>query len=1257
MQKKIDIFLPFSSGECFENLLTQLKRNIYTGRIILLKNSGNSSKAKAADEEQPPTGCEIVDVEGFLSSDMFHKIAQAAMSKYVVLCLKNKKISIQNGFLERIKQVFESTTPQLLYTDRYEEKGGQLEPHPTIDYQEGSLRDDFDFGSLVMFQSASLKDYVKQCAEESLKYAAWYDFRLFLSRRGDIFHLNELLYTESEDDLRLSGEKQFDYVNPAQREVQKEMEYVVTKHLGLIGALIDTTKYRAVNFQEQHFEYEASVIIPVKDREKTIADAVQSALSQATDFHFNVIVVNNHSTDKTSEILRRLAFSDKRLVVLEPKDRNLGIGGCWNLAVNDPRCGRFAVQLDSDDLYSSPSTLHNIVNAFYEQQCAMVIGSYRMCDFKLRTLPPGLISHTEWTKDNGCNNALRINGLGAPRAFFTPLLREMQFPNTCYGEDYALGLAFSRHYKIGRIYDELYLCRRWQGNSDAALSVEKINKNNLYKDRLRTIELIARKKQHNNEADIVEETPLLRFFNRQMYLWKETCQRYRSLQSVRVKDFEEVKVQFNPDRIVSTGASIKAEDISKRKCFLCKENRPKEQIVKVLNSQFELLVNPYPILFEHFTICARHHQEQNIATSFSEIFHLLDKFKDMAVLYNGPRCGASAPDHLHLQMGTSSVLPVVAQWQHISRNLKTIIKRNAGDLSMIMNASATAMVIRSKEKSECEHLFKRLCQAMPKEKGDKEPMMNIVAWKQGEEYLLVVYLRKKHRPDCYYMEGNKRLLVSPGAVDMAGMIITPREEDFQKIDAQKAKDILREVSLGEAETEEVIHRLEMQEGQAEEKTDRHFSEEPAVTVGIMSGEKIKFSLNKAFTAKGETITGEQVVEISQGGIFFNGNLYRELTFQPASKEASFSLYDVTIGVSFHWQRQEMQTFRGSLCFVVEEDKICAINRINVEDYLTSVISSEMSATSSEEFLKAHAVISRSWVLSQIERRRQTKKSQNNFFSFVKHDDEFLRWYDRDDHNIFDVCADDHCQRYQGITRVTNPHVEKAIRATKGQVLTYGGEICDARFSKCCGGKTEVYSTCWQDKDVPYLRSVNDDKANEMADNGAFNGEKWILETPDAFCNTRDKKILKQVLNDYDMETPDFYRWHVEYSQKEIRTLIEKQTKVDFGCILDLVPLERGKSGRISRLKIVGEKLQFTIGKELEIRRTLSPTHLYSSAFVVEKGKPVDGVPEKFTLHGAGWGHGVGLCQIGAAVMGEKGYSYTEILLHYYKNAEVEKLYK
>ena len=1289
MREKIDLFLPCEDLTVAQEALTELHDNKTVQHINLLVSSD------FAAQHQVPDGCTFVVIDRLESSNTITSIAENTDADYVIICTKTTPIKWGLYALERFLRTADDTGAVMIYSDHYSmvkdeclsQDGtsavGKLEKHPVIDYQEGSLRDDFDFGSLWLIKSQCLRDYAAQTDRVDYLYAGLYDLRLYLSRVGEIFHLNEYLYTENELDTRKSGEKQFDYVNPRNREVQIEMERACTQHLEKVGALIDTSYYRLPDFNEQDFEYEASVVIPVFNREKTIADAVKSALSQKANFKFNVIVVNNHSTDKTGEILSRIAHemeekNDKqagRLIQIVPERRDLGIGGCWNVAINSDHCGKFAVQLDSDDLYSSPKTLQKIVDAFYKQKAAMMIGSYRMCDFDLNTLPPGLIDHKEWTEDNGCNNALRINGLGAPRAFFTPLVRQIQFPNTSYGEDYALGLAFSRRYRIGRIYDELYLCRRWGGNSDAALSIDRVNANNLYKDRLRTMELKARRQMLQGKADIMEDSSISRFFNRQLEKWDDARHRFRDLKHVETKKLsEEVRLQFNPARIVSTGAKIDKKTLGERPCFLCDKNRPKEQMSQQIDERFHLLVNPFPILPVHFTIPARKHQPQAIYKNYGEMHRFLSLHSELIVFYNGPKCGASAPDHLHFQAGTSGILPLQANWQRLSRNLTDIISLNDEEkIAVVRDFIVPAFVIISKSEESDETLFHRLYKSMPMRGDETEPMMNIIAWRKEDEYISVVIPREKHRPEAYFAEGDAQVMVSPGALDMSGLIITPREEDFHKLTEESATTILQECGISTEKMNSIVTKLKTsKEAETETATLYNNGKQPNVTVGIVSGQKIHFSLNKPYLAKGETVMGEQVVEFSEGGVLWNGNQYSKLTFHPQSADASFSLSDVTIGVNFHWERKETQTFLGTLRFVVEADKICAINELPVEKYLESVISSEMSATSSLELLKAHAVISRSWLLAQMKKRREVAASGNNFFSFVKKDDMLIRWYDREDHTIFDVCADDHCQRYQGITKETSPHVAEAIRQTLGQVLLDGEDICDARFSKCCGGETEEFQYCWEDTPKSYLTAVRDlvlgVKNEEQEDSSRFTlhsslqdeatAERWIRSNPPAFCNTTDKKILSQVLNDYDQETADFYRWKVTYSQEKLQQLFEEKLKMNFGAILDMKAVERGKSGRISKLQIIGTEKTFTIGKELEIRRALSDTHLYSSAFVVDKyDKDEQGVPQRFEIIGAGWGHGVGLCQIGAAVMGEQGYAYNDILLHYYQGAEIKQLYK
>ena len=435
--------------------------------------------------------------------------------------------------------------------------------------------------------------------------------------------------------------------------------------------------------------------------------------------------------------------------------------------------------------------------------------------------------------------------------------------------------------------------------------------------------------------------------------------------------------------------------------------------------------------------------------------------------------------------------------------------------------------------------------------------------------------------------------------------------------------------------------------------------QPNVSVGIVSGREIKFCLNANYVAEGMPSAGKQTVSFSENGVVWNGKTYRQLEFLPQSDEASFSLYDVTIGVNFHWERKETQTFLGKLKFIVNGNSVCAVNELPVERYLESVISSEMSATSSLELLKAHAVISRSWLLVQMQNRRKGETTAHVAASEIQGNGELIRWYDREDHTLFDVCADDHCQRYQGITKETSAHVAEAIRQTAGQVLTDEDEICDARFSKCCGGETEEFQYCWENLRKPYLVALRDAPQQEALDlTVEANADRWIRSSPESFCNTHDAKVLSQVLNNYDQETSDFYRWRVEYTQQQVQQLLTEKLGIDFGAVVDLIPMERGTSGRLSKLRIVGEKLTLVIGKELEIRRALSKSHLYSSAFVVDTfDRNEQGIPKRFALIGAGWGHGVGLCQIGAAVMGERGYSYKEILLHYYPGAIIKQIYR
>lgn len=452
-------------------------------------------------------------------------------------------------------------------------------------------------------------------------------------------------------------------------------------------------------------------------------------------------------------------------------------------------------------------------------------------------------------------------------------------------------------------------------------------------------------------------------------------------------------------------------------------------------------------------------------------------------------------------------------------------------------------------------------------------------------------------------------------------------------------------------------RIQKEQQEIKNKHQFFHQQEPLVTVGIVSGERISFLLNASYVVDGLVASGEQTAKYVEGQILWKGCLYDSLLFKSDGLHASFSLKDVTIGINFHWERQETQTFAGDLRLIIDGNKIWAVNELPVEEYLKSVISSEMSADASLQLLKAHAVISRSWLLHAMQSRHEEKELTPQ--PFVDAENMLVRWYDRDDHKLFDVCADDHCQRYQGITRETNPRVAEAISETRGQVLMADGEVCNARFSKCCGGVLEEFQFCWDDSPKSYLVALadttNEESIPDLTDNAT--AERWIRSVPDSFCNTTAKNILSQVLNDYDQETTDFYRWQVKYKADELSNLVSRKLQKDLGRIVDLVPIKRGRSGRIELLHIVGTKTSLTLGKELEIRRALSETHLYSSAFVVDKKDfDEDGLPLGFELIGAGWGHGVGLCQIGAAVMGEQGYAFDEILKHYYKGAEIVSLW-
>ena len=482
--KKINAFILYTEPDQTLKTVNELKQSNLIHQIYLL-----TPKSQSGIRNNNIEGCEIIEIDGIESSQTVKLIASKSIFDYTLIYIKPTMLKLGYFALERMVGIAEDTQAGMVYADYYTVINGEKKNHPVIDYQEGSLRDDFNFGSLLLYNSKALMEAATE-NDKPYMFAGLYDLRLKVSQKHPLVRINEYLYTEIEEDTRASGEKIFDYVDPKNRQVQIEMEHVCTQHLLKTGAYLEPVT-REIEFDRSSFVYEASVIIPVRNRIKTISDAINSVLMQKTSFPFNLIVVDNHSTDGTTEAIAEI--KDSRLIHLIPNRDDLGIGGCWNMGVHHPDCGMFAVQLDSDDVYSGSDTLQKIVNAFHEQNCAMVVGTYQMTNFEMQEIPPGIIDHKEWTPENGHNNALRINGLGAPRAFYTPVLRDIKIPNTSYGEDYAVGLNISRRYRIGRVYDVIYLCRRWEGNSDASLDIMKMNAHNLYKDRIRTWEVQARK--------------------------------------------------------------------------------------------------------------------------------------------------------------------------------------------------------------------------------------------------------------------------------------------------------------------------------------------------------------------------------------------------------------------------------------------------------------------------------------------------------------------------------------------------------------------------------------------------------------------------------------------------------------------------------------------------------------------------------------------------------------------------------------------
>lgn len=800
MNKTITCFIPYGSENQINKTIRHLQECPTVDRIFLLPTSPVPNLSL-------PDKCYILPSSAPESVERYKQVALYANTPFTLICTQVQDLEFGYMALERMCDYLSAPQCSMVYADHYKTIKGERTPHPVIDYQLGSVRDDFDFGSLLMFRTDYLKRAINEIeAEKEYQHSALYALRLALSRYGELTHIREFLYTETEIDLRKSGEKQFDYVDPRNRQVQIEREEVFTQHLKKIGAYLKPGMM-TVDLKEGEFSHEASIIIPVRNRARTINDAIRSVLEQETSFPFNLIIIDNHSTDGTSEIIEQYK-NDNRVIHLIPERTDLGIGGCWNLGINHPQCGRFAIQLDSDDLYSSPHTVQTIVDKFYKEQCAMVIGSYRMTDFTLQTLPPGVIDHKEWTDENGHNNALRINGLGAPRAFFTPLLRKIRVPNTSYGEDYALGLAFSRQYRIGRIYDVLYLCRRWEGNSDAALSIEKINQNNNYKDSLRTLEIKLR--QAMNKKRQAGEL----FIENQLAKWQTARTNHEALNQIETRRFElagnTITVQFNPARAVSTCAKVDKSSIEARKCFLCPENKPNEQdeIIISLDEPFSLRINPYPILPGHLTISSLKHQDQVLADKTirqlpGKLISWLEEYfaSGYVLFYNGAKCGASAPDHFHFQAVKQSDVPVIQQWERLMETAvreKEIKTENGNTYSSFQITSYICPIqvfICNHSADILPEMINQYLESLPLHEGESEPRYNLFAWQDKQRGFTMAYFpREEHRPACYTATGGEQLLVSPGALDMAGLLVTPRKEDFDKITESDITQIYKEVA-------------------------------------------------------------------------------------------------------------------------------------------------------------------------------------------------------------------------------------------------------------------------------------------------------------------------------------------------------------------------------------------------------------------------------------------------------------------------------
>jgi glycosyltransferase involved in cell wall biosynthesis len=734
---------------------------------------------------------------------------------YLVLVDAEKEISIDKASLLRLIGEIRKRKAGLVYSGYYWREGKSQTPRSLIDCRIGSIRDDFDFGHFLIFSSAAVKSVLQKYGSlSSDAESAMYDLRLKISADYQIIRVPEFLYTvyaeKREKTKKSTGktEAQFSYVAKENLRRQKKLEKIATSHLKRIGACLPP-RTTIVNKKRDDRQWKASVIIPVLNRKKTIADALKSALRQKTDFPFNIIIVDNHSTDGTTDILRQYAAKYPHSHHMIPERRDLGIGGCWNAAINSAHCGNYAVQLDSDDLYSSSKTLQKIIDFMRRGNYAMVVGSYTIVNDLLKKIPPGLIAHREWTQSNGHNNLLRVNGMGAPRAFDTSVIRGAGFPNVSYGEDYAVALKISREYKIGRIYENLYWCRRWAENTDAGISAGKKNLNDEYKDELRSQEIRERQRLNERNDKLAGKTFAAypekaksslsalceKLYDAQKKSWPNFAKACRDLSFVKTRELSgeyKVCLQYNPVRAVSSGAPVDAEAIKSRPCFLCQDNLPAEQKGILYRNQFLILCNPFPIFENHFTVASLLHEPQDAASAADVLMRLAaDASPRYAVLYNGPACGASAPDHLHFQMVPRNVLPFLRE----ARGIALFKKISSVEYRIGQGFDRCVMVMESgHEKALRESFLRWLDVAREKMAMNEEPMINMVCVSTRNKWRMVIFLRRKHRPDAYFTEGSQRMFVSPGAVDMAGVVITPLLDNYNRLDYNAVREIYREVS-------------------------------------------------------------------------------------------------------------------------------------------------------------------------------------------------------------------------------------------------------------------------------------------------------------------------------------------------------------------------------------------------------------------------------------------------------------------------------